>query len=81
MERECDYTSAEEIWKAVCNINTFSGIALTSLVSKVLCKILENRLSHMAEEQGLIEEEQGGGGGGRGFGKVEAVETKFFHWC
>jgi hypothetical protein len=46
--------------RGVCNVNTFCGIALTYLVSKVLCKILENRLSGMAKEQGLIEEEQGG---------------------
>ena len=41
-------------------MNTFRGISLTSLVSKVLCNILENRLSCIAEEKGLIAEEQGG---------------------
>ena len=41
-----------------CDVNTFRGICLTSVVSKVLCKILESRLSSMAEEIGLIAEEQ-----------------------
>ena len=36
--------------RGVCDVNTFRGISLTSLVSKVLCKILENRLSCIAEE-------------------------------
>ena len=31
--------------RAVCDVHTFWGISLTSLVSKMLCKILENRLS------------------------------------
>ena len=44
----------------------FWGISLTSLVSKVYCKILENRLSCMTEEKGLIAEEQGGFCKGRG---------------
>ena len=52
--------------RGVCDVNTFRGISLTSLVSKVLCKILENRLSCIAEEKGLIAEEQGGFRKGRG---------------
>ena len=36
--------------KGVRNVNTFHGISLTSLVSKVVCKILEQRLSSVAEE-------------------------------
>ena len=46
--------------RGVCDVNTFRGISLTSLISKVLCKILENRLFCIAEEKGLIAEEQGG---------------------
>ena len=46
--------------RGVCDVNTFRAISLTSLVSKVVCKILENRISSMAEEKGLIVEEQGG---------------------
>ena len=52
--------------REVCDVNTFRGISLTSLVSKVLCKILENRLSCIAEEKGLIAEEQGSFRKGRG---------------
>ena len=35
----------------VCDVNTFRGISLTSVVSKALCKILESRLSGMGENQ------------------------------
>ena len=47
-------------FRRVCDVNTFRGISLTFLVSKVVCKILENRLSSAAEDKGLIMEEQGG---------------------
>ena len=49
----------KQTW-GVCDEHTFWGISLNSLVCKVLCKILKNRLSCMAEEKGLIAEEQGG---------------------
>ena len=45
--------------RGVCDVNTFRGISLTSMVSKVLCKVLENRLLCVVEEKGLITEEQG----------------------
>ena len=38
--------------------NNFRGISLTSTVSKVLCTVLNNRLSSLAEEEGLIANEQ-----------------------
>ena len=66
MKREYCCSSAQEANKGVCGVQTFWGISLTSLVSKVLCKILKNRLSCMAEEKGLITEEQGGFHKGRG---------------
>ena len=44
------------------------------MVSKELCKILENRLLSVVEEKGLIAEEQGC------FEKGEDVGTKFFLW-
>ena len=53
------YPDHGERAKGVCNVNTFQGILLTSLVSKVVCKILEQRLSSVAEERGLIAKEQG----------------------
>ena len=52
--------------RGACDVNTFRGISLTSMVSKVLCKVLENRLSCVVEEKGLIAEEQGGFRKGRG---------------
>ena len=61
--------------RGVCDVNTFQGISLTSLVCKVLCKILESRLSDMAEDKGLIAEEQGG------FWKSRGVGTKCCRWC
>ena len=46
--------------KGVCEVNNFRGVSLTSTVSKVLCMVLNNRLSSVAEEKGLIADEQGG---------------------
>ena len=40
--------------------DNFRGISLTSVVYKVLCMILNRRLSLIAEEDGLIVDEQGG---------------------
>ena len=54
--------------RGACDVNTFRGISLTSMISKVLCKALENRLSCVVEEKGLIAEEQGGFRKGRGCG-------------
>ena len=45
--------------RRICNANTFEGISLSALVSRMVCRILESRLS-MVEEQGFIIEEQGG---------------------
>ena len=46
--------------KSICVTDNFRGISLTSTVSKVLCMILNTRLTDMPEEEGLIAEEQGG---------------------
>ena len=46
--------------RGTCDTNTYRGISLTSTVSKVLCMILNVRLSDEAENKGLIAEEQGG---------------------
>ena len=43
-----------------CVTDNFRGISLTSVVYKVLCTILNRRLSLIAEEDGLIVDEQGG---------------------
>ena len=39
---------------------TTCGVSLSSTVCKVMCMILNSRLSGVAEEEGLIAEEQGG---------------------
>ena len=44
----------------ICETTNFRGIALTSTVSKVMCTVLNNRLSCVAEDEGLIAEEQAG---------------------
>ena len=48
--------------RGVCDVNTFRGISLTSLVSKGVCKILDNRLSRERPYSGrprwLLEEER-----------------------
>ncbi len=46
--------------KGTCDTDNFRGICLTSTVSKVLCMILNARLTDVAEEEGLIAEEQDG---------------------
>ena len=42
------------------DVDSFCGVSLTSTVSKVLCMVLNNRLSSVAEEEDLIADEQGG---------------------
>ena len=46
--------------RCTCVTDNFREISLTSTVSKVLCMILNARLTDVAEEEGLIAEEQGG---------------------
>ena len=46
--------------KGVCDVNNFRGVTLTSTVSKVLCMVLNNCLSSVAEAEGLIADDQGG---------------------
>ena len=46
--------------RGVCKVDDFRGISLSSIVCKVMCLILNMRLSMVAEEEGLIAEEQGG---------------------
>ena len=43
----------------MCKVDTFRGVSLSSMVCEVMCMILNNRLSGVAEE-GLIADEQGG---------------------
>ena len=49
-----------------CTPDAFRGIALTSVVYKVFCMILNNRLSEVVDEFHLLAEEQGGFRKGRG---------------
>ena len=44
----------------VCTPDMFRGIALASVVYKVFCMILNERLSKVADEFHLLPEEQGG---------------------
>ena len=46
--------------RCACDTNTYRGISLTSIVSKVMCTILNARLSDVAKSEELIKEEQGG---------------------
>ena len=46
--------------RGVCETNNFRGISLTSTVCKVLCTVLNNRLSSLAEAEGLIADKQAG---------------------
>ena len=49
-----------------CVPDNFRGISLTSVVCKVFCLILKERLAVVAEENGLLANEQGGFRKGRG---------------
>ena len=73
-ENCCCACTKEASKGCVCEVNTFRGISLTSMISKVPCKILENRLLSVVEEKGLylknrVASEKG-----------EDVGTKFFLW-
>ena len=46
--------------KGVCKVDNCRGVSLSSTVCKIMCMILNDRLSGVAEEEGLIADEQGG---------------------
>ena len=46
--------------RGTCDTNTYQRISLTSPVSKVLCMILNARLSNVAEENGLLQKNKVG---------------------
>ena len=46
--------------KGLYNVDNFCSVSLSPTVCKVMCMILNNRLSGVAEEEGLIADEQGG---------------------
>ena len=50
----------------VCVADRFRGIALTSVVCKIFCHILKERLATVVEEFNLVVDEQGGFRRGRG---------------
>ena len=45
--------------KGVCEVDNFCDVFMSSTVCKVMCMILNSRLSGVAEDEGLIAEEQG----------------------
>ena len=59
--------------KGTCEVDDFRGIALGSVVYKVMCSIVQQRMSQMVEEKQLLAEEQGRFRKGRG--------TKYWLWC
>ena len=52
--------------KGTCKMDDFRGIALGSVVYKVMCSIVQQRMTQMVEEKQLLAEEQGGFRKGRG---------------
>ena len=44
----------------VCDTNSFRGISLTSLVGKIMCMVLNNRLAGSLEAKEVLANEQGG---------------------
>ena len=57
MEGEYSGSGTKEM-RGVCEVDHFRGVSLSSIVYKVMCMILNVRLSTVAEE-GLIAKEQG----------------------
>ena len=54
--------------KGACDVNNFRGVSLTSTVSRVLCMVLNNRLSSVAERKVWLQmskEVSGSGGDAR----------------
>ena len=52
--------------KGACDTSNFRGISLTSLVGKIMCMVLNNRLADFLEAKELLADEQGGFRRGRG---------------
>ena len=51
--------------RGVCDTNKFRGISLTSLVCKIMCMVLNMRLTTFLETEGTLVDEQGGFRSGR----------------
>ena len=51
--------------RGVCDANNFRGISLTSLVCKIMCMVLNKRLTTFLEAEGISVDEQGGFRSGR----------------
>ena len=52
--------------KGACDTSNFRGISLTSLVGKIMCMVLNNRLAGFLEAKEILADEQGGFRMGRG---------------
>ena len=52
--------------RGICEVDEFRGITLVSVVYKVMCSIVQQRMTQMVEEKQLLAEEQGGFRKGRG---------------
>ena len=52
--------------KGACDTSNFRSISLTSLVGKIMCMVLNNRLADFLEAKKLLADEQGGFRRGRG---------------
>ena len=50
--------------KGICEADNFRGIALVSVVYKVMCAVVQERVVHICDSKQLLAEEQGGFGGG-----------------
>ena len=58
--------------KGACDTSNFRGISLTSLVGKIMCMVLNNRLAGVLEAKKIMADEQGG------FVWAEVARTKFY---
>ena len=53
--------------KGICEVDNFCGIAVVSVVYKLMCSMVQGRLVQIVEGEHLLAEEQGGGWRGRGY--------------
>ena len=62
--------------KGICEADNFRGIALVSVVYKVMCAVVQERVVQICNSKQLLTEEQGGGGGvseGEGMQRPDSV--------
>ena len=61
--------------KGICEVDNFCSIALVSVVYKVMCSVVQERMVQIVNGEKLLAEEWRGGGGWRGRGCRDQILT------